>query len=228
MNRKPAVSKAQPGDEERSAQDSEATSVRSRATTKVRRLPTNARGEETFQRILDAASAKLAAGESALEISTASIAKACGISLSSLYWFFPDIIAIFDAILARHNKTFAALQTEALLLNPPRTAEELVQIGVSQFVQYVDRNKDFMSLLYGGGYHRWLIDTSSDTPAEITKTYLIKKFNVKAGTQFDLRFRLWMEACDRIIGFAFRRPPSERPAIYSELYRMGVQFLLND
>lgn len=226
MNRKPAASKVHPGSEERLAEESSATPIRSRATTKVRRLPTNARGEETFQRILNTTSAKLAAGESALEISTASIAKACGISLSSLYWFFPDVIAIFDAILARHNKTFAAWQTETLLLDPPRSAEELIKAGVAQFVQYVEENKDFMLLLYGGGYHRWLIDTSSDTPAEITKTYLIKKFHVEPGTQFDLRFRLWMEACDRIIGYAFRQPPGDRPAILNELYRIGAKFLL--
>lgn len=67
-----------------------------------RRLPVQARSKERVDRILDAA-AQLLAEEGYSAVKTNHIAKRAGVSIGSVYQFFPNRLAIFHALAARYQ-----------------------------------------------------------------------------------------------------------------------------
>lgn len=71
-----------------------------------RRLPVQARSRERVERILDAA-AQLLAEEGYNAVKTNAIAKRAGVSIGSVYQFFPNRFAIFNALADRYREKIA-------------------------------------------------------------------------------------------------------------------------
>ncbi|MBN7799049.1 TetR/AcrR family transcriptional regulator [Parahaliea mediterranea] len=73
------------------------------------RRPTQKRGKERFEAILDATD-RLLAGQEPSELSIYSIAKEAGVSAQSVYHFFPDTDCVFLALAERLNAVFIGSQ----------------------------------------------------------------------------------------------------------------------
>jgi len=71
-----------------------------------RRVPVQARSRERVERILDAA-AQLLADKGYDAVKTNSIAQRAGVSIGSIYQFFPNRFAIFNALAARYREKIA-------------------------------------------------------------------------------------------------------------------------
>lgn len=71
-----------------------------------RRVPVQARSRERVERILDAA-AQLLADKGYDAVKTNSIAQHAGVSIGSVYQFFPNRFAIFNALAARYREKIA-------------------------------------------------------------------------------------------------------------------------
>lgn len=78
-----------------------------------RRLPVQARSRERVERILDAA-AQLLTEEGYNSVKTNTIAKRAGVSIGSVYQFFPNRYAIFHALAARYQTRVAEVLEERL------------------------------------------------------------------------------------------------------------------
>lgn len=72
-----------------------------------RRLPVQARSRERVERILDAA-VQLLIEDGYNAVKTNLIAKRAGVSIGSVYQFFPNRFAIFNALAARYRERIAA------------------------------------------------------------------------------------------------------------------------
>ena len=78
------------------------------ASIQPRRLPMQARSRERVERILDAA-AQLLTEEGYNAVKTNTIAKRAGVSIGSVYQFFPNRYAIFHALASRYQTRVAEI-----------------------------------------------------------------------------------------------------------------------
>jgi len=102
----------------------------------LRRVPTQARSKERFERILDAADAIFAdVGVDAA--TTEAIAEQAGTSIGSVYQFFPNKKALFDALCTRYldraRLLFESLVASGIALRP---WPELVDAVVDAFWRF--------------------------------------------------------------------------------------------
>lgn len=77
----------------------------------LRRPPTQQRARERVERVLDAAD-RLLAEEGISALGTKQVAKAAGVSIGSLYFWFPDKESIAEALALRYWDELAALVSE--------------------------------------------------------------------------------------------------------------------
>ncbi|MFP6581343.1 MAG: TetR/AcrR family transcriptional regulator [Candidatus Hydrogenedentota bacterium] len=78
-----------------------------------RRLPVQARSRERVERILDAA-AQLLTEQGYNSVKTNTIAKRAGVPIGSVYQFFPNRYAIFNALASRYQTRVAEILSESL------------------------------------------------------------------------------------------------------------------
>ena len=114
--------------------------------TELRRLPRQSRGRQRVEDLLDAAAAEISsAGYDAATMSA--IAARARASIGSLYQFFPNKVAIVQALRQRYCDEFAAmwapLTIEARHLNWKELAIRLVDSTVS----FAERHPAFLALL---------------------------------------------------------------------------------
>jgi len=119
---------------------------REQATIDSRRVPSQDRSRKRALRILDAAAAIFA--EAGYEAATTeAIAKAAGTSIGSVYQFFPNKHAIFDAIASRHLERARALFDE---LVGPRALElsweDLLGRAIDAFASMDRADPDFRAV----------------------------------------------------------------------------------
>lgn len=98
-----------------------------------RRLPRQDRSRQRLERILDAASVVFA--ESGYESATTeAIAERAGTSIGSLYQFFPNKLALFNAIAARYLERSAAIFDGLLTNDAPKASwEDLLDRSIDAF-----------------------------------------------------------------------------------------------
>lgn len=100
-----------------------------------RRVPVQARSRERVERILDAA-AQLLADKGYDAVKTNSIAKRAGVSIGSVYQFFPNRFAIFNALAARYREKIATSLSRTMGPNSPdRPWEEALEEGFDSLAE---------------------------------------------------------------------------------------------
>lgn len=100
-----------------------------------RRVPVQARSRERVERILDAA-ALLLTEEGYDAVKTNLIAKRAGVSIGSVYQFFPNRFAIFNALAGRYRAKIAnSLATTMGPESPERPWEEALEDGFESLAE---------------------------------------------------------------------------------------------
>lgn len=100
-----------------------------------RRLPVQARSRERVDRILDAA-AQLLSEQGYNAVKTNHIAKRAGVSIGSVYQFFPNRFAIFHALAARYQDRIAEMLDE--YMGPkakPRPWEQAIDEVIDMYAE---------------------------------------------------------------------------------------------
>ena len=100
-----------------------------------RRVPVQARSRERVERILDAA-AQLLSDEGYDAVKTNLIAKRAGVSIGSIYQFFPNRFAIFNALADRYRKKIASALSKTMgPESPDRPWEEALEDGFESLAE---------------------------------------------------------------------------------------------
>jgi AcrR family transcriptional regulator len=112
-----------------------------------RRVPTQARSRERARRILDAA-AEIFAETGYETATTEAIAARAGTSIGSVYQFFPNKQALFDAVAQRYLERTRAVFDE--LTQPAqldRPWEDLLDGAIDAFAHFDRHDKDFRAVM---------------------------------------------------------------------------------
>ena len=115
----------------------------------LRRVPQQARSRDRVQRVLDAADGLLAtAGAAAL--TTTRVAEASGVSIGSLYQYFPDKEAIAEGLALRYWEEFAHLVAGIAELDEREPLEDPVGAVLEALAAGFRARPGFLALWYGG------------------------------------------------------------------------------
>ena len=116
------------------------------ATNSVRRRPRQRRARETFESVLDAA-IRILKREGAGALTTNRIAEIAGVSIGSIYQYFPDKRAIFAALHDRHIKQIDRMIQRTLVDHATSSLEELMSAVVEEMVAAHSTDPELSELL---------------------------------------------------------------------------------
>jgi len=123
------------------------------ARTSVRRRPKQRRARQTVEAVLDAVIRLLKRGGSDA-ITTNRIAEVAGVSIGSLYQYFPDKRAIFTALHQRHIDQIDRMVQTKLVEHAASSIEDLVRAMVEAMVDAHATDPELYELLMAEVPHR--------------------------------------------------------------------------
>jgi AcrR family transcriptional regulator len=123
------------------------------ARTSVRRRPKQRRSLQTVEAVLDAVVRLLKRGGSKA-ITTNRIAEVAGVSIGSVYQYFPDKRAIFTALHQRHVDQIDRLVQTKLVEHAASSIEELVRAMVEAMIEAHATDPELYELLTTEVPHR--------------------------------------------------------------------------
>lgn len=123
-----------------------------RSETPSARSPSQARGRDRIESILDA-TAKVIIEQGLPAVTMHGVAKLAGAPVGSMYHFFPDRDALLAALRDRHDAALWEL-AEAIEATPMETwvrlsAEDLIDRLVSPYVEYIEQHPDCLQIMAG-------------------------------------------------------------------------------
>jgi AcrR family transcriptional regulator len=118
-----------------------------------RRKPKQPRSRQTVEAILDAV-VRILKREGFAAITTNHIAEVAGVSIGSLYQYFPDKRAIFVALHGRHVAEIDRVIQTALVENASSSLEDLMSAMVDAFLAAHTRDPELFELLATEVPHR--------------------------------------------------------------------------
>src|SRR3954453_21743788 len=134
----------------------------------LRRRPVQERSAARVQRMLDAAAALL--DEVGYDATTTSlIASRAGVSVGSLYQFFPDRRAVLQALAVRSFERFSGALSERIEAAPPKHWEQAVDLVVDGYVEFNRTEPAARVLSFGGPVDRHMLDPDDDNNAVVAR-----------------------------------------------------------
>jgi AcrR family transcriptional regulator len=123
------------------------------ATSPIRRQPKQRRARQTVDAILDAV-VRLLKRERSDAITTNRIAEVAGVSIGSLYQYFPDKRAIFAALHERHVEEIDRMVETTLVKHAGSSLDELVRAMIGAMVDAHTTDPRLYELLSAEVPHR--------------------------------------------------------------------------
>ena len=204
--------------------------VKTRATIdgamQTRTEPQQQRSRDKRDRVLAAAAALLQEMPFD-EIGTRQIADRAGVSVGSLYRFFPDKDAIFSALSATWLDKVLDLM-EAQLADPPPTVRELVDRLVEAFAEFFRAEPGYRQVSLGAQALR--IDPGAgarndEQLAERLFTVLTEHYGEPGGDARRRRLTLAVRLTEFMLNQAFRADPAGDAWVLAELKTLLERYL---
>src|SRR5205085_11938623 len=92
-----------------------------------------------------------------------------GVSVGSLYQFFPDRRAVLQALAVRSFERFGAVLSERLEATPPQRWQEAVDLVVDVYVEFNATEPAAQVLSFGGPVDRHMLDPEQDNNAVVSR-----------------------------------------------------------
>lgn len=128
------------------------------------RRPSQARGEAKFERILDAAHA-LIEEQGVDQFSLTDVAKKAGVATGSAYHFFPNLEAIFIALVERYDQAFTKIVSEPIEASAVSTWKDILELHFEKARKFINANPPALILIIGPGrsWQSKQVDTIGDS-----------------------------------------------------------------
>jgi AcrR family transcriptional regulator len=186
------------------------------------------RSAARVQRMLDAAAALL--DEVGYDATTTSlIAARAGVSVGSLYQFFPDRRAVLQALAVRSFERFAGVLTARLESSPPASWQGAVDVVVDVYVEFCRTEPAAQVLSFGGPVDRHMLDPEDDNNAVVSlalgDVLRLVLPDLDDGPELRLALRVAVEAGDGVLDLAFQVDPAGDPAVVAEAKRLIKAYL---
>jgi AcrR family transcriptional regulator len=185
-------------------------------TTNLRRLPQQSRSRQRIEHVLATAD-RLLAEEGASALTTTRVAEAAGISVGSLYQWFPDRDAIAESLALRYLESFK--QVMATLM----PAEDPAGAALDAFAAAFRAQPGFRAMWFGGLRTETLRDVTRPGLQDITESLaeILRALAPDADPELvgDVS-RMTVISADALLRHAFRMDPEGDEAILTEAKRM--------
>lgn len=194
----------------------------------LRREPVQERSAARVQRMLDAAAQLL--DEVGYEATTTSaVAQAAGVSVGSLYQFFPDRRAVLQALAVRAFGRFSERLAEAVRQAGLTQWRDAVDVVVDEYVAFTRTEPGMRVLSFGGPVDRQLLALDEDNNAVVAARLGAVLVAVVPGLVLDedltLALRIAVEAADAVLDLAFRRSSDGDPAVVAQMKQLLRSYL---
>ncbi len=143
------------------------------------RRPSQARGEAKFDKLLDAAHS-LIEEQGVEDFSLADVAKRAGVATGSAYHFFPNLEAIFIALVERYDIAFAQIVSEPIEASAVDSWQDILELHFEKARQFINANPPALILIIGPGrsWQSKQVDTIGDSNIAISMVETIERFFV--------------------------------------------------
>lgn len=186
--------------------------------TTARRAPVQRRSALRVERMLDSA-AELLDELGPDGLSTSAIATRAGVSVGSLYQFFPDKNAVAEALARRSFERFSQL----LRTIDGGSWEDVVDQVIDTYVAFSRTEPGFLVLSFGGPVgQQHMLDPQDDNNAVVAKALAEL---VQVDLPVDI-LRNAVELGDALLALAFRRSKDGDPVLVAEA-KTAVKAYLN-
>ena len=155
------------------------TKILDREAYKFRR-PSQARGKEKFDKILDAADALVAEIGSADDLSLYDIAKKAEVAAGSVYHFFPSNQAVLVALIERYDQRFQELVEEPTDVGLAAGWRDVIWLQTESSRHYINNTPGALIMILGSG-QTWatrLADEVGDAAIAASMVASLKRFYV--------------------------------------------------
>ncbi|WP_433617583.1 TetR family transcriptional regulator [Dactylosporangium sp. CA-139114] len=191
------------------------------------------RSEPQQQRSRDKRDRVLAAAATLLQelpfddIGTRQIADRAGVSVGSLYRFFPDKDAIFYALSATWLDKVLDLM-DGQLAAPPPTVAELVNRVVEAFAEFFRAEPGYRQVSLGSQTLRMAPGSGARNDEQLAdrlRTVLVEHYEMTATDDLSRRLLLAVRLTEFMLNQAFRTDPDGDPWVLNELKTLLLRYL---
>lgn len=184
----------------------------------LRRKPSQRRGIEKIERLLDAAAALLdEQGPAAL--TTSALAARAGISVGTVYHYFEDVGAVLDALVARHLARAAALiESQAANAAQAQDAGQLIDALLDAYIEFFRQEPGLRAVWLSDDQPARQREASRKHDAELAEAIrhlLARTPNGGRMTRDEVLASLCLS--DSLLGLAFRLDPRGDPSTLAAL-----------
>jgi AcrR family transcriptional regulator len=177
--------------------------------TSRRRRPTQLRARQTVEAVLDAV-IRILKREGADAVTTNRIAEVAGVSIGSLYQYFPDKRAIFTALHDRHIEQIDRLVERTLVERAAAPLDELMGAMVEAMVDAHTTDPELYELLWMEVPHR--ADGSRDFGDRLHGAFLLaisaRKHELKKHRDLEKVVRVVTQVVDALSHWAALKRPA--------------------
>jgi AcrR family transcriptional regulator len=188
----------------------------------LRRVPQQARSRARIALVLDAAE-RLLAREGAEALTTTRVAAEAGISVGSLYQYFPDKGAIIDALARRYMDEFEALMDELVERALSERWEDLVARLIDAFADRYRAEPGYRALWFGRDLTQELRAAdrqNKEVLARGVRRILVGRELARDEPELETICRAAVLTADGLLQEAFRADPRGEPALLEEARRI--------
>ena len=189
-------------------------------SSSLRREPQQARSRERIARVLDAAE-RLLASEGADALTTTRIAEEAGISVSSLYQYFPDKGAIVDALARKYMDEFEGLMAD--LVRRDQGNADLVASLIDAFAERYRSQPGYRALWFGPHLSEQLREAdrrNREALADGVRRMLLERRAVRDGPDLLTSCRTAVLTAHALLQEAFLIDATGDPALLAEAKRI--------
>jgi AcrR family transcriptional regulator len=199
-----------------------------RKTASGRRRPQQRRARETVEAVLDAV-IRILKRDGSRGLTTNRIAEVAGVSIGSVYQYFPDKQAIFAALHQRHVDQIDRLVQNTLVEHAASSLENLMRAMIEAMVEAHTTDPELYELLLTEIQHR--TEGSAEFPVRLHGAFLLaissRAHELKKGRNLDTVVFVVTHMVDSLShGAVLRRPRRLRLAeVKEEILRAVMAYL---
>ena len=192
------------------------------SSSSIRVEPVQARSAARVEALLDAACATM--HEVGYEqLTTAMVAERAGASIGTVYRYFPDRVAVLQAVAARNlDKVTAALRS-GLARDKPASVAEALRIALATLTRFFREEKGFRSLRVGDVLDIRPLSGARGGNTEIAsviKDYVHDALGVRLDSDGRVAIETAVDVMDALLGRAFMHSDRGESTVLSEADRV--------
>ena len=175
----------------------------------MRREPVQARSQQRVELLLDT-TAKLVDEVGIEGVTTGLLAERAGVSIGSVYRFFPDRISLLRALSDRNQRRYVERFNAALEAGPVEDWKGALDIAVEQFIEMHESEAGFRALRFGDVIDEQLLEGNESNGAVLAEPFralLVERLGVKDTEMLIRQINVATEICDGLLTRAFLLDP---------------------